>query len=186
LILNRVALSVSSPEKAGVGGSIPSLATIKSITYRPSQNQFHSVSFQKLWSAEIRISDETGGRIVLECSRFRLNSGLCQGNLERYLDTVALQPRHCAPPGVPCVINRLETTNWMDSTGIWLTVRPSEFNPLMWPTSINRGCRLERQPEPDLPAAFDRQRPIAVEPLPRTASRHPRATCRCATTASVR
>jgi len=36
-----------SPEKAGVGGSIPSLATIFSITYRHSKNQFHSVSFQK-------------------------------------------------------------------------------------------------------------------------------------------
>src|SRR6516225_4566553 len=35
-----------SPEKAGVGGSIPSLATMFSITYRPSPRQFHSVSFQ--------------------------------------------------------------------------------------------------------------------------------------------
>jgi len=30
-----------------------------SATYRPSKNQFHSVSFQKLWSAETRITDET-------------------------------------------------------------------------------------------------------------------------------
>ena len=51
-----------SPEKAGGGGSIPSLATIFSITYRPSKNQFHSVSFQKLWSAETRLSDETWRR----------------------------------------------------------------------------------------------------------------------------
>jgi hypothetical protein len=42
-----------------VGVPIPSLATIKSITYRTSKNQFHSVSFQKLWSAETRISDGT-------------------------------------------------------------------------------------------------------------------------------
>ena len=28
-------MSVSSPEKAGVGGSIPSLATMFSITYKP-------------------------------------------------------------------------------------------------------------------------------------------------------
>ena len=48
-----------SPEKAGVGGSIPSLATIKSISYRASKSQIHSVSFQKLWSAETRISVET-------------------------------------------------------------------------------------------------------------------------------
>ena len=33
LIPNRLALSVSSPEKAGVGGSIPSLATMFPITY---------------------------------------------------------------------------------------------------------------------------------------------------------
>jgi len=37
----------AQPEKAGVGGSIPFLATIKSITYRISKSQFHSVSFQK-------------------------------------------------------------------------------------------------------------------------------------------
>ena len=53
------------------GGSIPSLATMFSIAYRQSKSQFHSVSFQKLWSAEIRISDGTGGRIVPECSLFR-------------------------------------------------------------------------------------------------------------------
>ena len=38
-----------SPEKAGVGGSIPSLATIFSIAYRPSKTQFHSISFQNFW-----------------------------------------------------------------------------------------------------------------------------------------
>jgi len=38
-----------SPEKAGGGGSIPSLATIKSTTYKPSKTQFHSISFQNLW-----------------------------------------------------------------------------------------------------------------------------------------
>jgi hypothetical protein len=47
-----------SPEKAGVGGSIPSLATILSITYRPSQAQFHSISFQYSWSARKRLRDE--------------------------------------------------------------------------------------------------------------------------------
>jgi hypothetical protein len=35
-----------SPEKAGVGGSIPSLATMFSLSYRPSRSQFHSGSFQ--------------------------------------------------------------------------------------------------------------------------------------------
>jgi hypothetical protein len=33
-------VSVSSPEKAGVGGSIPSLATIKSVTYKPANGVF--------------------------------------------------------------------------------------------------------------------------------------------------
>jgi hypothetical protein len=43
-----------SPEKAGVGGSIPSLATIDSVAYRPPDSQFHSVSFQiQKWSTEI-------------------------------------------------------------------------------------------------------------------------------------
>jgi hypothetical protein len=36
----------SSPEKAGGGGSIPSLATKFSIVYRDHKSQFHSISFQ--------------------------------------------------------------------------------------------------------------------------------------------
>jgi hypothetical protein len=35
-----------SPEKVGGGGSIPSMATIFSSTYRPPDSQFHSSSFQ--------------------------------------------------------------------------------------------------------------------------------------------
>src|SRR6267143_2123927 len=43
----QVAQSVErSPEKAGVGGSIPSLATFESVAYRPPDSQFHSNSFQ--------------------------------------------------------------------------------------------------------------------------------------------
>jgi len=38
-----------SPEKAGVGGSIPSLATMFSVIYGPSKTQFHSDSFQNSW-----------------------------------------------------------------------------------------------------------------------------------------
>ena len=38
----------SSPEKAGVGGSIPSLATMFSVTYRHLNSQFHSISFQNI------------------------------------------------------------------------------------------------------------------------------------------
>src|SRR5271157_5748567 len=39
----------SSPKKAGGGGSIPSLATMFSVVYRPSKTQFHSISFQNSW-----------------------------------------------------------------------------------------------------------------------------------------
>jgi hypothetical protein len=37
---------LGGPEKAGAGGSIPSLATIPSTTYRPVSPRFHSNSFQ--------------------------------------------------------------------------------------------------------------------------------------------
>jgi hypothetical protein len=40
------AMSGSSPEKAGVGGSIPSLATTLSTTYKIVSPRFHSNSFQ--------------------------------------------------------------------------------------------------------------------------------------------
>jgi hypothetical protein len=36
----------ASPEKAGVGGSIPSLATTKQRTYKHPKTQFHCISFQ--------------------------------------------------------------------------------------------------------------------------------------------
>jgi hypothetical protein len=51
-----------SPEKAGVGGSIPSLAAIKSTTYRPFKTGFHSVSFQNSWPAGIRLSVKSAPR----------------------------------------------------------------------------------------------------------------------------
>jgi len=46
LILNHLDESVSSPEKAGVGGSIPSLATLFSTAYRHSIPGFGSNWFQ--------------------------------------------------------------------------------------------------------------------------------------------
>jgi len=46
----NLSVSVSSPEKAGVGGSIPSLATTESTTYQPPETQFCSILFQKLGS----------------------------------------------------------------------------------------------------------------------------------------
>jgi hypothetical protein len=42
--INQLAMNESSPEKAGVGGSIPSLATTFSNTYRPSTASFGSNS----------------------------------------------------------------------------------------------------------------------------------------------
>jgi len=37
--MNQIAMNESSPEKAGVGGSIPSLATMFSNTYRPPKRR---------------------------------------------------------------------------------------------------------------------------------------------------
>ncbi len=87
-----------SPEKAGVGGSIPSLATIVSITYRHSKNRFHSVSFQKLWSAETRISDETWRQDRSEVLSIPPQVELLPGSLERYLDTVEVWRSSCHGP----------------------------------------------------------------------------------------
>ena len=42
----QLTMNESSPEKAGVGGSIPSLATTFSNTYRPSTASFGSNWFQ--------------------------------------------------------------------------------------------------------------------------------------------
>jgi len=43
---NKMRAADRCPEKAGVGGSIPSLATTFSSTYRLFQTRFHSDSFQ--------------------------------------------------------------------------------------------------------------------------------------------
>jgi hypothetical protein len=42
-----------SPEKAGVGGSIPSLATMFSTAYKAPFRHFHSISFQNFRPVEI-------------------------------------------------------------------------------------------------------------------------------------
>ena len=57
---NKMRAADRCPEKAGVGGSIPSLATMFSSSYRHSKSQFHSVSFQYSWSAGMRQRDESG------------------------------------------------------------------------------------------------------------------------------
>jgi hypothetical protein len=49
--MNMIALNESSPEKAGVGGSIPSLATTFSITYSLTFVSVCSISFQNpIWA----------------------------------------------------------------------------------------------------------------------------------------
>ena len=54
----QVAQSVErSPEKAGVGGSIPSLATMFSAACRPSNRHFHSVSFQNYGAGRLASSE---------------------------------------------------------------------------------------------------------------------------------
>ena len=44
--ISKMALDGASSEKAGVGGSIPSLATTFSTAYRHAKTRFHSDSFQ--------------------------------------------------------------------------------------------------------------------------------------------
>ncbi len=62
-----------SPEKAGVGGSIPSLATMFSTIYKASLRRFHSISFQN-WRGRFASSGmlECGGWLS---SRFALYAG---------------------------------------------------------------------------------------------------------------
>jgi hypothetical protein len=52
--INEMKMAEYSPEKAGVGGSIPSLATTFSSTYRLLETQFHSISFQNFWPDSCR------------------------------------------------------------------------------------------------------------------------------------
>jgi len=47
--ISKITLSGPSPEKAGVGGSIPSLATTFSTVYNHSHAQIYSISFQNSW-----------------------------------------------------------------------------------------------------------------------------------------
>ena len=52
--ISQMRMADSSPEKAGVGGSIPSLATTFSKNYGHFKTDFHSVSFQNFSSAGMR------------------------------------------------------------------------------------------------------------------------------------
>jgi hypothetical protein len=62
LFHSPLAGSVGGPEKAGVGGSIPSLATMFSTTYRHSIRQFHSISFQNYGARKLAsCGDAPGG-----------------------------------------------------------------------------------------------------------------------------
>ena len=66
----------SGPEKAGVGGSIPSLATTFSIAYSPPNTGFHSTSFQNLWLAAMRFrSDVRANGMGLERPHLNLSGG---------------------------------------------------------------------------------------------------------------
>ncbi len=56
------------PEKAGVGGSTPSLATILSRDYKHVGTHFHSISFQNLGA--VRLTSE--GMLVSESSFFAI------------------------------------------------------------------------------------------------------------------
>lgn len=83
-VVGQVAQLVErSPEKAGVGGSIPSLATIFPISYNHPETQFHSDSFQNPWSAEVRFGNELEclDRFVIPLSRLAGRCINASGNL---------------------------------------------------------------------------------------------------------
>jgi hypothetical protein len=61
----------SSPEKAGVGGSIPSLATTKSVTYKPSKHAVLSETYQKLMERAVLGAAEAVFRQTCEPSTGR-------------------------------------------------------------------------------------------------------------------
>ena len=75
-------MSVRGPEKAGVGGSIPSLATMFSITYRPleAQSHFHSRTISPLGCAS-GMSAGTGMASSCALSTARERRGLCRAPL---------------------------------------------------------------------------------------------------------
>jgi hypothetical protein len=60
--VNELAMGDASPEKAGVGGSIPSLATMFSTAYKALTQHFHSISFQNYGAGRFASSG------MLECS----------------------------------------------------------------------------------------------------------------------
>ena len=56
--INQMRAAERCPEKAGVGGSSPSLATTLSITYSQSKIPFHSGSFQNIGLSRLASRDE--------------------------------------------------------------------------------------------------------------------------------
>jgi hypothetical protein len=77
-----------SPEKAGVGGSIPSLATTFSTAYKHPQPQFYSISFQNSWLDLFASWSE--GAFFEGVEMFQAGSLL-----------VPPFPFHCCDPGAP-------------------------------------------------------------------------------------
>jgi hypothetical protein len=63
-----------------------------SIAYRQSKSQFHSVSFQKLWSAEIRISGGTGHQDGFELLSIPPHFGIADGTSTCYSPVLAGLP----------------------------------------------------------------------------------------------
>jgi hypothetical protein len=75
LFHSPLAGSVGGPEKAGVGRSIPSLATMFSMTYRHSIRQFHSISFQNYGARMLASCGKAPGWWPVVGSRFCLFLG---------------------------------------------------------------------------------------------------------------
>ncbi len=91
---NELMVGDISPEKAGVGGSIPSLATIESVTYRPPDSQFHSNSFQ---FQKVRRTLPQDGSVRLEYSVCSNRAGFGSVRLDQELCC-----REPQPTGGPC------------------------------------------------------------------------------------
>jgi hypothetical protein len=74
--ISQLRLGESSPEKAGVGGSIPSLATMFSTAYKASLRHFHSISFQNYGAGRFASSGMPGW-----CGVAALSIRRCTGSL---------------------------------------------------------------------------------------------------------
>jgi hypothetical protein len=92
-------LDDAGPEKAGVGGSIPSLATILSTTYKPSQAQSGRIRLQLFPDYPSQRILKLGSLSVEVFPQRRVDKGLVAGRTARFfrhpkeaVDNVLVEP----------------------------------------------------------------------------------------------